>query len=52
MIVLSCNFGFSKSNGQSLTNTDTHILLLEKPKLHDNMITFLDIRISVHERFG
>jgi hypothetical protein len=30
------NFGFTKSGGQSLTNTDTHITRLEKPKLDDN----------------
>ena len=35
--ILSSNFGFSKSGGQSLTNTDTHITHLEKPKLADNI---------------
>jgi len=34
--LLSSNFGFSKSGRQSLTNTDTHIKRLEKPKLDDN----------------
>jgi hypothetical protein len=35
--VLSSNFGFTKSGGQSLTNTDNHITRLEKPKLDDNI---------------
>jgi hypothetical protein len=30
-VILSSNFGFTKSGGQSLTNTDTHITRLEKP---------------------
>ena len=37
-LLLSSNFGFTKSGGQSLTNTDTHITRLEKPKLDDNIL--------------
>ena len=40
-LILLSNFGFTKSGGQSLTNTDNHITRLEKPKLDDNIKHFI-----------